>query len=69
MGSIDYQKQMMEFVYVNLPGPKEPTAGMTGGELLMGFLAELYDNPNPEIKSFIATLSSRWNVIYRYQSE
>ena len=69
MGSIDYQKQMMEFVYVNLPGPREPTAGMTGGELLHGFLAELYENPNPEIKNFVTTLCARWNVIYRFKSE
>ncbi len=69
MGSIDYQKQMMEFVYVNLPGPQEPTAGMTGGELLHGFLAELYENQNPEIKSFVANLCARWNVIYRYKKD
>jgi hypothetical protein len=59
---------MMEFVYVNLPGPSEPTAGMTGGELLHGFLAELYENPNPEVKNFVTTLCARWNVIYRFKS-
>ena len=69
MGAIDYQKQMTEFVYVNLPGPSEPTPGMTGGELLHGFLAELYNAPNMEVKSFISQLCSKWNVIYRFKSD
>jgi glucosamine 6-phosphate synthetase-like amidotransferase/phosphosugar isomerase protein len=40
--AIDYQKVMTEIVYINLPGPAEPTPGMSGGELLHGFLADLY---------------------------
>ena len=40
--AIEYQKLMTEIVYINLPGPEEPAPGMTGGELLHGFLAELY---------------------------
>ena len=52
-GSIEYQKQMTEIVYINLPGPQEPTPGMTGGELLHGFLAELYNSPSAEIKNFV----------------
>jgi hypothetical protein len=63
--SIEYQKLMTEIVYVNLPGPNEPDPGMTGGELLHGFLTELYDTPNPEIKNFVNLLCSRWNVRYR----
>ncbi|RAL71022.1 hypothetical protein C1G86_0776 [Dehalococcoides mccartyi] len=39
--AIDYQKQMTEIVYVNLPGPEEPQPGMTGGELLHGFWLNL----------------------------
>ena len=46
--AIEYQKLMMEIVYINLPGPEEPTPGMSGGELLHGFLAELYRAPNIE---------------------
>lgn len=65
--AIEYQKLMTEIVYVNLPGPDEPNPGMTGGELLHGFLAELYGTPNPEIKSFVNTLCNRWNVRYREQ--
>ena len=65
--SIEYQKLMTEIVWVNLPGPDEPDAGMTGGELLHGFLTELYDTPNPEIKSFVNILCSRWNIRYREQ--
>jgi hypothetical protein len=56
---------MTEIVYINLPGPAEPTPGMTGGELLHGFLAELHEMPNAESKQFLATLCSRWNVHYR----
>lgn len=65
--SIEYQKLMTEIVYINLPGPEEPTPGMTGGELLHGFLVELYQSPNPEIKNFLTFLCSKWNVHYREQ--
>jgi hypothetical protein len=63
--SIEYQKLMTEMVYVNLPGPDEPTPGMTGGELLHGFLAELYRSPSSEVKNFVNLLCSKWNVRYR----
>lgn len=66
--SIEYQKQMMETVYINLPGPQEPTPGMTGGELLHGFLAELYRAPNAEMKVYLAALCDKWNVRYRGQA-
>jgi hypothetical protein len=62
---IEYQKLMTEIVYINLPGPTEPNPGMTGGELLHGFLAELYHASNPEVKSFITSLCLKWNVHYR----
>ena len=62
---IEYQKVMTEIVYINLPGPQEPTPGMTGGELLHGFLAELYRNPSPEMHSFLMQLCNKWNVRYR----
>jgi hypothetical protein len=51
----------------NLPGPEEPTPGMSGGELLHGFLADLYRAPNPEVKNYIILLCSKWNVHYREQ--
>jgi len=63
--SIEYQKQMMETVYVNLPGPIESTPGMTGGELLHGFLAELYRAPSQEMRDYVASLCRKWNVVYR----
>jgi len=66
--AIEYQKLMTEIVYVNLPGPDEPEPGMTGGELLHGFLAELYESPNQDMKNFVNTLCNRWNVRYREQS-
>ncbi len=65
--SIEYQKLLIEIVYINLPGPSEPTPGMSGGELLHGFLAELYQTPNPEVKKLVEALCSRWNVHYRQQ--
>ena len=63
--SIEFQKQMLETVYINLPGPPEPTPGMTGGELLHGFLAEIYNTPNVETKELVKRLCNRWNVVYR----
>jgi hypothetical protein len=63
--SIEFKKQMMETVYVNLPGPAEPTPGMTGGELLHGFLAGLYTTKDQQVKNFVTDLCSRWNIIYR----
>jgi hypothetical protein len=63
--SIEYQKQMTEIVYINLPGPREPITGMSGGELLHGFLAELHEAPNPEFKTFLEILCNRWNVRYK----
>ena len=63
--SIEYQKVMTEIVYVNLPGPEEPEPGMTGGELLHGFLAELHRAPSDEIKVFVNALCSKWNVHFR----
>ncbi|MBI4303174.1 MAG: hypothetical protein HY665_02390 [Chloroflexi bacterium] len=63
--SIEYQKLMTEIVYINLPGPQEPEPGMSGGELLHGFLVELYRSTNPETKNFVTLLCSKWNVHYR----
>lgn len=65
--AIEYQKLLTEIVYINLPGPEEPSPGMTGGELLHGFLAELYRVPNPELKNYVLQLCSKWNVHYREQ--
>jgi hypothetical protein len=63
--AIEYQKVMTEIVYVNLPGPAEPNPGMTGGELLHGFLAELHNAPSDEMKAFVGALCGKWNVRYR----
>lgn len=62
--AIDFKKQMLETVFINLPGPQEPTPGMTGGELLHGFLAELYRAPNAEMREYVARLCNEWNVHY-----
>ncbi len=63
--AIEYQKLMTEIVYINLPGPAEPTPGMSGGELLHGFLAELYRSDRLEYKEFLNCLCLKWNVHYR----
>jgi hypothetical protein len=63
--AIEYQKVMTEIVYINLPGPREPVDGMTGGDLLHGFLADLYTKSEPDIKNFVMVLCNKWNVRYR----
>ena len=67
--AIEYQKQMAEIVYINLPGPEEPTPGMSGGELLHGFLVGLHRMRESDIntKNYIDLLCSKWNVHYREQ--
>jgi len=65
--AIEYQKLMTEIVYINLPGPEEPNPGMSGSELLHGFLAELHRAPNPEVKNSIDSICNKWNVHYRKQ--
>ena len=67
--AIEYQKLMTEIVYINLPGPDEPTPGMSGGELLHGFLAELYQTPDSDTKNYINLLCSKWNIHYRQQRD
>jgi hypothetical protein len=62
---IEYQKLMTEIVYINLPGPEEAAPNMTGGELLHGFLAELYRIPNAEFKDQLHGLCNKWNVRFR----
>jgi hypothetical protein len=37
---------------------------MTGGELLHGFLADLYTTSNADVKNFVVALCSKWNVRY-----
>jgi len=63
--AIEYQKLMTEIVYINLPGPQEPNPGMSGGELLHGYLAELYNPPSPEVKNWINSLCIKWSIHYR----
>jgi len=67
--AIEYQKVMTEMVYINLPGPQEPSPGMSGGELLHGFLAELHEISSPEMQNFVSTLCNKWNVHYRNKAK
>lgn len=63
--AIEYQKLLTEIVYINLPGPVEPAPGMSGGELLHGFLTEIHRGGNAECKEFINNLCMKWNVHFR----
>jgi hypothetical protein len=67
--AVEYQKVMNEIVYINLPGPDEPTPGMSGGELLHGFLAELHNAKDAETKNFINQLCLKWNVHFREKKD
>jgi len=63
--AIDFRKQMTETVYINIPGPVEPTPGMSGGELLHGFLSDLKKMPDPAMQTWFDELCQKWNVHYR----
>ena len=65
---IEYIKVISEVVFVNLPGPEEPTPGMSGGELVHGFLADLYGVKDPEFQRQLAALCLKWNVHYRHKT-
>ena len=67
--AIDYEKLLSEIVFINLPGPGEPSPYMTGGELLHGFLADLYQTDNPEVKNLVTALCLKWNVHYRQKAD
>jgi hypothetical protein len=64
-GAIEYQKVMTEIVYINLPGPEEPTERMSGSQLLHGFLSDLYKTEDTAFKQYINELCMKWNVHYR----
>ncbi len=63
--AVEYQKVMSEIVFINLPGPEELSPGMTGGELLHGFLADLHRAKTADMKGFIDSLCVKWNINYR----
>ena len=63
--AVEYQKVMSEIVFINLPGPEEPTPGMTGGELLHGFLADINRSQDKNMKDIVNSLCGKWNIHYR----
>ena len=63
--AVEYQKVMTEIVFINLPGPEEPNPGMTGGELMHGFLADIYRSKNTALKDYVESLCGKWNIHYR----
>ena len=69
MGSVrENEKLKTEVVYINLPGPREPSPGMSSGELLHGFLVDLYCGSDPDIKNYVLRLCQKWNIRYRGES-
>ncbi len=58
------QKVMEEMVFLNLPGPEQPNAKMSGGELLHGFLCDIY-NSTTEVRTQVDKLCLKWNIQYR----
>lgn len=56
-------KLKREIVCITLPGPKEATPEMVGGERLHGFSADLYSAPSPAIHDYVNYLCKRWNVV------
>jgi hypothetical protein len=63
--AIEYLKTMSESVYINVPGPEEPTERMSGGELMHGFLSDLHKSENVEVKQCLNELCLKWNVHFR----
>ncbi len=63
--AIDYEKVMAEIVYINLPGPEEPTDRMSGSQMLHGFLSDLYKATDAAVKQYVNELCLKWNVHYR----
>jgi hypothetical protein len=63
--AIEYNKQITSVVYINPPDFKDPSPGMSGSELLHGFLAEINQAMDPEVKYYIDSVCRRWNVYYR----
>lgn len=66
---IEYQKVMSEIVYINLPAVDEPEPGMSGTEILHGFLAEFFTTGNEAVKKFTNEMCLKWNVHYREEKQ
>ena len=67
--SIEYQKVMTEIVYINMPAPEEPRPGMSGMDILHGFLGELGRAKDEHIKSFVDSMCLKWNVHFRNEAQ
>ena len=65
---IEYKKVMTEIVYINLPGPDVPDDGMSGEEILHGFLAEFGTTTDKEVKSFVDAMCLKWNVHFKEET-
>lgn len=63
---IDYQKVFTERVFIKKDGPSEPDMNSTGGELLHGYLCDIYrlGQKDDKFKDIIESLARKWNVFY-----
>ena len=64
--AIDYQKAFVERVFIKRDGPTEPDGNSTGGELLHGYLSDIYrlGAKDEKIKETIEFLCRKWSVFY-----
>ncbi len=62
-----YNGRLQHTLYERIHFTGSLNPGMSGGELLHGFLAELHRAPNPEVKGYVDSICNRWNVHYRKQ--
>ncbi|MBI4289576.1 MAG: hypothetical protein HY671_14265 [Chloroflexi bacterium] len=64
--AIDYQKVFTERVFIKKDGPVDPDINSTGGELLHGYLCDVYrlGQKDEKLKDAIEAMARKWNVFY-----
>lgn len=64
--AIDYQKVFTERVFVKKNGPIDPDMNSTGGELLHGYLCDIYrlGQRDEGLKATIIEMCRKWNIYY-----
>jgi hypothetical protein len=59
------KKVLTEIVFFNFGPARRTHPGMTGSELLHGFLADPHRASNPEVRHYVEMLCLKWNIHYR----
>ena len=64
--AIDYQKVFTERVFIKKDGPVDPDLNITGGELLHGYLCDIYrlGQKDENLKATIEGMCRKWNIYY-----